>query len=289
MRNKTGLFDIVNIILMLGLIVVTLYPFWYMISVSLSGELSIMQGKVNFWPVDFTLGWYKTVFNDPRIGIGYRNTIMYAAVGTAIALMATSMGAFALSQKRMIFRKGIMLAIVFTILFGGGMIPSFLVVKELGILNTMWAMVLPGAVGTFNLLVFRTFFEGLPEELYDSGRIDGLNDIGLFFRIVMPLSKAVYAAIGLFSAVGIWNNFYSAIIYLRNPDLFPLTMILRDLIIKGTLDAEMAVQSTVGGDLVTTDALKFATIMATTLPILFLYPFLQKYFVKGVMLGSVKG
>ncbi|OUS77779.1 sugar ABC transporter permease [Paenibacillus sp. MY03] len=289
MRNKTGLFDIVNIILMLGLIVVTLYPFWYMISVSLSGELSVMQGKVNFWPVDFTLGWYKTVLNDPRIGIGYRNTIMYAAVGTAIALMATSMGAFALSQKRMIFRKGIMLAIVFTILFGGGMIPSFLVVKELGILNTMWAMVLPGAVGTFNLLVFRTFFEGLPEELYDSGRIDGLNDIGLFFRIVMPLSKAVYAAIGLFSAVGIWNNFYSAIIYLRNPDLFPLTMILRDLIIKGTLDAEMAVQSTVGGDLVTTDALKFATIMATTLPILFLYPFLQKYFVKGVMLGSVKG
>ncbi|QNK60136.1 carbohydrate ABC transporter permease [Paenibacillus sp. PAMC21692] len=289
MRNKTGLFDIVNIILMLGLIAVTLYPFWYMISVSLSGELSVMQGKVNFWPVDFTLGWYKTVFNDPRIGIGYRNTIMYAAVGTAIALMATSMGAFALSQKRMIFRKGIMLAIVFTILFGGGMIPSFLVVKELGILNTMWAMVLPGAVGTFNLLVFRTFFEGLPEELYDSGRIDGLNDIGLFFRIVMPLSKAVYAAIGLFSAVGIWNNFYSAIIYLRNPDLFPLTMILRDLIIKGTLDAEMAVQSTVGGDLVTTDALKFATIMATTLPILFLYPFLQKYFVKGVMLGSVKG
>ncbi|MHA6484996.1 carbohydrate ABC transporter permease [Paenibacillus sp. strain BS8-2] len=289
MKKKISIFDVVNVIIMLVVVVVTLYPFWYMISVSLSGELAVMQGKVSLWPVDFTLGWYETVFADPRIGTGYRNTLLYAVLGTAITLMATSMGAFALSQKRMIFRKGILLAIVFTILFGGGMIPSFLVIKEIGILNTIWAMVLPGAVGTFNLLVFRTFFEGLPEELYDSGRIDGLNDLGLFFRIVMPLSKAVYAAIGLFAAVGIWNNFYSAILYLRNPDLFPLTMILRDLIIKGTLATEMAVQASVGGDLVTTDALKFATIMATTLPILLLYPFLQKYFVKGVMLGSVKG
>ncbi|QJD86894.1 carbohydrate ABC transporter permease [Cohnella herbarum] len=289
MRTKVGVFDVVNVMIMIGLIVVTLYPFWYMISVSLSDELAVMQGKVSLWPVDFTFGWYEQVFNDPRITIGYRNTIFYTTLGTAIALMVTSMGAFALSQKRMLFRKWIMLAIVFTILFGGGMIPSFLVVKELGILNTPWAMMLPGAVGTFNLLVFRTFFEELPEELFDAGRIDGLKDIGLFLRIVVPLSKPVYAAIGLFSAVGIWNNFYSAILYLRNPDLFPLTMILRDLIIKGTLDAEMATQATVGGDLVTTDALKFATIMVTMLPILLLYPFLQKYFVKGVMLGSIKG
>lgn len=289
MRKKIGVFDVVNVLLMLGLIVVTLYPFWYMVSVSLSGDLAVMQGKVSLWPVDFTMKWYDRVLDDPRIGIGYRNTIFYASVGTLIALIATSMGAFALSQKKMLFRKYIMLAIVFTILFSGGMIPSFLVVKEMHLLNTPWAMMLPGAVGTFNLLVFRTFFEELPEELLDAGRIDGLKDIGLFFRIVMPLSKPVYAAIGLFCAVGLWNNFYSAILYLRSPDLFPLTVILQDLIIKGTLDTETALRASVGDDIITTDSLKFSTIMVTTLPILLLYPFLQRYFVKGVLLGSVKG
>lgn len=289
MRTKIGMFDVVNALSMIVLVVVTIYPFWYMANVSLSGELAVMQGKVSLWPVDFTTVWYEKVFADSRITTGYRNTIFYTVLGTAIALVATSMGAFALSQKKMIFRKPIMLAIVFTILFSGGMIPSFLVMKEFHLLNTIWAMVLPGAVNTFNLLVFRTFFEELPEELYDAGRIDGLKDLGLFFRIVVPLSKPVYAAIGLFCAVYLWNNFYGAIIYLRNPDLFPLTMILQDLIIKGTLAAEMATQSSIGGDVVKTDSLKFATIMVTSLPILMLYPFLQRYFVKGVMLGSIKG
>ena len=289
MKRKIGTFDVVNVIIMLVLLVVTLYPFWYMISVSLSDELSIMRGEVSLWPKGLTLEWYDQVFQDDRIGIGYKNTVLFTVVGTIIALIITSMGAFALSQKKMLFRKTFMLAIVFTILFSGGMIPSFLVVKELGILNTMWAMVLPGALSSFNLLVFRTFFEGLPEELYDSGRIDGLNDIGLFTRIVVPLSKPVYAAIGLFAAVGLWNNFYSAILYLRSPELFPLTMILRDLIIRGTIDLDAASRASAGEDMVVTDALKFATIIVSTLPILMLYPFLQKYFVKGVLLGSVKG
>lgn len=289
MKQKIGAFDVVNVIFMLVLMVVTLYPFWYMMSVSLSDELNIMKGAVSFWPKGLTMEWYNQVFQDARIGTGYRNTVLFTGVGTIIALIITSMGAFALSQKKMLFRKTFMLAIVFTILFSGGMIPSFLVVKELGILDTMWAMVLPGAISTFNLLVFRTFFEELPEELYDAGRIDGLNDIGLFARIVVPLSKPVYAAIGLFAAVGLWNNFYSAILYLRSPELFPLTMILRDLIIRGTIDLDAASSATAGGDMVVTDALKFATIIVSTLPILLLYPFLQKYFVKGVLLGSVKG
>ncbi|WP_168121487.1 carbohydrate ABC transporter permease [Paenibacillus sp. HB172176] len=289
MKKKIGAFDFMNVAVMIGLMAATVYPFWYMISVSLSGELAIMQGKVSFWPVNLTTGWYETVFHDPRIGTGYRNTVIYTVLGTIISLIVTSSGAFALSQRKLVHRRAFMMAIVFTILFSGGMIPSFLVVKELGLLNTVWAMVLPGSVSAFNLLVFRTFFEELPEELFDAGRIDGLQDIGLFFRIVVPLSKPVYAAIGLFAAVGLWNNFYSGILYLRNPELFPLTMILRDLIIAGQLDSEMAAQSSAGGDLVTTDALKFATIIVSTLPILMLYPFLQKYFVKGVMLGSVKG
>ena len=289
MKPKVGVFDVVNVLFMILLMIVTIYPFWYMISVSFSSELSIMRGEVSLWPVGMTTEWYEIVFADKRIGTGYRNTILYTVAGTIISLIITSMGAFALSQKKMLFRKSFMMAIVFTILFGGGMIPSFLVVKEIGILNTPWAMILPGVVSTFNLLVFRTFFQGLPEELFDSGKIDGLNDIGLYFRIVVPLSKPVFAAIGLFVAVGVWNNFYSAILYLRNPDLFPLTLVLRDLIIQGQLDRDVASQTAAGGDMVITDALKFATIIVSTLPILVLYPFLQKYFVKGVLLGSVKG
>lgn len=289
MKRKLTWFDALNVVFMILLMVITLYPFWYMASVSLSDELSVMRGEVAFWPVGFTTQWYEMVIADDRIATGYRNTVFYTVVGTLISLIITSMGAFALSQKRMVLRKTFMMAIVFTILFGGGMIPSFLVVKEIGILNTPWAMILPGAISTFNLLVFRTFFQELPEELFDAGRIDGLNDIGLFTRIIVPLSKPVYAAIGLFAAVGLWNNFYNAILYLRNPELFPLMLILRDLIIEGKLNDEMASQSSVGGDMVATDALEFATIIVSTLPILLLYPFLQKYFVKGVLLGSVKG
>ncbi|WP_168121504.1 carbohydrate ABC transporter permease [Paenibacillus sp. HB172176] len=289
MKRKTGPFDIANIMIMLVLVLVTAYPFWYMITVSFSSDIFVMRNEVSWWPKGFTLEWYQTVFKDDRIGTGYKNTVLYTAVGTVISLIITSMGAFAMSQKRMILRKPLMLLIVFTILFSGGMIPSFLVVKELHMLDSIWAMVLPGAVSTFNLLVFRTFFEGLPEELYDSGRIDGLHDIGLFFRIVMPLSKPVYAAIGLFEAVGLWNNFFKAILYLRSPEHFPLTIILRDLIIKGKIDEQMMSQAAAGGEIVVSDALKFATILVSTLPILLLYPFLQKYFVKGVLLGSVKG
>jgi len=189
----------------------------------------------------------------------------------------------------MVVRKPIMLGFVFTILFNGGMIPSYMVVQALGLLDTVWAMVIPGVVSTFNLLIFRAFFEGLPEELFDAGRVDGMNDIGIFLRLVVPLSKPVFAAIGLFVAVGIWNNFYSALIYLKSADMYPLQLILRDLVIAGTIASEAASQQQQGGDVLVADSLKYATIIVSTLPILVLYPFLQKYFVKGVLLGSIKG
>ncbi|WP_127588320.1 carbohydrate ABC transporter permease [Paenibacillus koleovorans] len=289
MRKKIEVFDVVNVVLMIGLMAVTLYPFWYMMVVSVSGEFHVLRNDVLLWPKGFTMEWYKIVLEDKKVITGYRNTVFYTVLGTFIALVVTSMGAFALSQKRMPLRKPLMLAIVFTILFGGGMIPSYLVAREIGILDTIWAMVLPGAVSTFNLLVFRAFFEGLPEELYEAGRMDGLNDIGLFARIVVPLSSPVYAAIGLFVAVGLWNEFYRAILYIRNPDLYPLMMVLQNLIVRGAQASQMASQASSGGDLVVSNALRFATIIFATLPILVLYPFLQKYFVKGVLLGSVKG
>jgi putative aldouronate transport system permease protein len=179
--------------------------------------------------------------------------------------------------------------IVFTILFSGGMIPSYLVMNKYGIVNTIWSMVLPGAVSAYYLLVFRTFFEGLPEELFDAGKIDGLEDFGIFIHIVIPLSKAVYAAIGLFVAVGIWNNYYSALIYLRDKSLFPLQVVLRDLVIAGSTASQAAgnVASRHNEDTIIV-SLKYATIIVSTVPILLVYPFLQKYFVKGMLIGAVK-
>lgn len=289
MKKKSGVFDFVNVLMMIGLMAITLYPFWYMISVSLSGDYFLIRNEVTLWPKGFTTQWYEMVINDGRIIKGYRNTIMYTVLGTSIALSITSMAAFALSQKKMMYRKQIMMLIIFTILFSGGMIPMFLVAKYVGILDSIWAMVLPGAVSTFHLLVFRTFFQQLPEEIFDSGRIDGLKDIGLFFRIVLPLSKPVFAAIALFEAVAMWNNFFKPILYLRTPDLFPLSMVLRELVIEGMLEKELAGQANAGGDVVQSNGLKFATVVFSTLPILLLYPFLQKYFVKGMLLGSVKG
>ncbi|MBO0992114.1 carbohydrate ABC transporter permease [Bacillus sp. SD088] len=286
MRNRRKLtsFTIVNAIILLGVALVTTYPFLHMMAVSLSGDVHVLRGDVNLIPKGLTLKNYLHVLSDPRIGTGYLNTLIYVTLGTVISLIITAMGAYALSKKRMIFRKGFMLMIVFTILFSGGMIPTFLVVKNLGLMDTVWAMVLPAAISTWNLIIMRTFFSStIPNELEESAKIDGLNDIGIFIRIVLPLSKPVLATIGLFYAVGIWNNFMLPLLYLRDNALYPLQIILRNMV----LVEEMA--SVSGTDaVVIQESIQYATILVSTLPILLLYPFLQKYFVKGVMIGSLK-
>ncbi|MGG4049255.1 carbohydrate ABC transporter permease [Paenibacillus favisporus] len=287
-RRRISLFTIVNTLILLGVAAVTLYPFVYMLAVSLSGDVYVMKGEVTLWPKGFNLRMYDLVLGDPKIWSAYRNTIIYTVLGTAIAMIITSMGAYALSRSDMTFHKGFTLLIVFTMFFSGGMIPTFLVVRSLGLVDTIWGMVLPGAVSTWNLILMRTFFSGIPKELEESGRIDGLNDIGIFFRIIVPLSKPVFATIALFYAVGIWNNFMNPLLYLRNPDLFPLQVILRNLVLAGSVSSGQVTQ--IGGDnMVVEDSLKFATIMVSTIPILIIYPFVQKYFVKGSMIGAVKG
>ena len=286
--KKISIFNIVNVIILLGVVVATLYPFIYMISVSLSKDIYVLRGEVWLWPKGFNLEMYKLVLNDPRILTAYTNTILYTVTGTLIALAVTSVGAYAISKKEMVFQKFFMMLIVFTMFFSGGMIPTFLIVKNMGMMDTLWAMVLPGAVSTWNLIIMRTFFRGIPIELEESGRIDGLTDFGIFLRIVLPLSKAVLATIGLFCAVGIWNNFYQALLYLRDSDLYPLQVVLRNIVLAGQVNNSDV--TSVGGDnLIVEESLKFATIIVSTLPILLVYPFLQKYFVKGVMIGSVKG
>jgi putative aldouronate transport system permease protein len=287
-KNKITLSSLIIGFILLCVVLATLYPFLYMIAVSLSKDVYVLKGEVSIWPKGLNFKVYKIVFDDPRILSAYRNTITYVVLGTSLSLLVTSLGAYALSKKQMLFHKTFTYIIVFTMFFGGGMIPTFLVVKSIGLIDTIWGMVLPTAISTWNLIIMRTFFFNIPHELEESGKIDGLNDIGIFFHIVIPLTKAVFATIGLFYAVGIWNNFYSALLYLRSENHFPLQVVLRNIVLLGQVKS--ANVSSVGGDnLVVGDSLKFAVIMVSTLPILVVYPFLQKYFVKGAMIGSVKG
>ncbi|GAB6931518.1 carbohydrate ABC transporter permease [Paenibacillus sp. JCM 10914] len=287
MKQKFNWFDVLNAVILCGVVVACLYPFVYMLAVSLSDSASIAKGQVWLWPKGFNIDMYQYVFEDGRVMKGYKNTLIYVILGTAISLIVTALGAYALSKTKMVMCKPILLMIVFTMFFGGGMIPTFLVVKELGLVNTVWGMVLPGAVGTWNLLIMRTFFIGMPQELEESGKIDGLSEIGIFFRIILPLSKPVLATIGLYYAVGMWNNFMGPLLYLRDADLQPLQVILRNIVLSGQLIGSEG--PIIGDTVVVEDGLKFATIMVSTLPILMVYPFIQKYFVKGALIGSVKG
>ncbi|MEK3769565.1 carbohydrate ABC transporter permease [Paenibacillus sp. FSL R5-0887] len=281
-------FNVVSTFILLVVVVVTLYPFLHMLAVSLSSDVHVMKNTVSFWPKGFNLNMYKLVLGDSQIWVAYKNTLIYTVLGTLISLVVTSTGAYALSRSDMALRKSFTLLIVVTMFFSGGMIPTFLVVRSLDMVDTVWGMVLPGAVSTWNLILMRTFFSGIPKELEESGRIDGLNDIGIFIRIIVPLSKASFATIALFYAVGMWNNFIYPLLYLRSPDLFPLQVLLRNLVLAGS--ASSGDVTSIGGDnMVIEESLKYATIMVSTLPILIVYPFVQKYFVKGAMIGAVKG
>lgn len=285
--KKWTWFDYLNIILLFSVVIATLFPFLYMINVSLSANHFVMRNEVTLWPKGFTLEYYKIVFEDPRMFRGYKNTLIYVTLGTTLALICTSMAAYALARK-MTLHKFFTLMIVFTMLFQGGMIPTFLVVKSLGIMDSIWAMVLPGMVSVWNLIIMRTFFRGIPSEIIDSGKVDGLNEIGVFVRLVLPLSKPVMATIGLFYAVALWNNFIFALLYLRDSNLFPLQAILRNIVIAGQINSADVANSS-GEDRIIDESLRFATIIFGTLPILLVYPFIQKHFVKGAMIGSVKG
>lgn len=287
MKPKWNWFDALNALILTGVVGACLYPFVYMLAVSLSDSASIASGEVWLWPKGFNLDMYQYVFEDGRVLKGYKNTLIYVVLGTAISLLVTALGAYSLSKAKLVMGKPILMLIVFTMFFNGGMIPTFLVVKELGFVNTIWGMVLPGAVATWNLLIMRTFFMGMPQELEESGKIDGLSEIGIFFRIVLPLSKPVLATIGLYYAVGMWNNFMGPLLYLRDADMQPLQVILRNIVLSGQLTGTDG--PVVGDIVVVEEGLKFATIMVSTLPILLVYPFIQKYFVKGALIGSVKG
>ncbi|WP_246083622.1 carbohydrate ABC transporter permease [Nonomuraea diastatica] len=280
-------FQVVNAVVLTGVVVVTLYPFINIVARSFSEERYILSGEVNLIPRGFNLTTYQIVVADPMFWTNYRNTVVYTVVATAIAMVLTTCYAYVLSKRHLKGRTFLIWVAVFTMFFNGGLIPNYVLVNSLGLTNSIWAIVLPNAISVFNLLVMKAFFENLPGDLEEAAAIDGLNTYGILGRIVLPLSKAVIATMVLFYAVSFWNSWFSAFLYLNRTELFPVTVYLRN-IIAGATGAENAGAG--AADLTQVAAnIQSVTIMLTVLPILAVYPFVQRYFVSGVMLGAVKG
>lgn len=288
---STIVFDTVNLIFLLLVITVILYPLIYIISSSFSSTDAVLGGKVWLWPVEPTLNAYKVAFDYGKIWSGYYNSFIYTVLGTVVGVLVTTFAAYPLSIRNLPGKRFISMIFLFTMLFGGGMIPTYLLVKELHMLNSIWAMILPGAVSAWNIIVMRTYFENtIPQELYEAAELDGCSSFGIFWRIVLPLSGAIVAVVALFFAVSLWNSYFSALIYLSDDKMYPLQIVLRDILILN--DMEMSS----GADVALIEAqqglanvLRYVLIVIATLPLLIVYPFVQKFFVKGVMIGSVKG
>lgn len=283
------LFDAGNIVIMLLMVVITLYPLYHVLMASVSNSRLLLGHEgLLLWPQGMSFGAYKLVFQNPNILNGYKNTLIVVVCGTAINLLMTSLGAYVLSRKQVPWTKPLTLFIVFTMFFSGGLIPTYLLVNNwLHLGNGLLALIIPGAISTWNLIIMRTSFAAIPESLIESAKIDGAHDFTILFRIVLPLSMPVIAVMILFYGVQHWNAWFSAMIYLRDREWFPLQLILREILIQNSTDY---LSGSSAGDIESVgESVKYATIIVSTLPILLIYPFLQKYFVKGVMIGSIKG
>ncbi|RYN11949.1 sugar ABC transporter permease [Bifidobacterium animalis subsp. animalis] len=281
--------DIAIAVIITLIVLAIIYPLWFIVIASFSQPDAVASGQVILLPKGVSLSGYAKILSDSRIWIGYRNTILYTLVGTAVNLVVTIPAAFALSRREFKPRRIIMFLFAFTMFFSGGLIPSYLLIKQLGLLNSMWVFILPGAFGVYNMIIARSFFESsIPEELYDSARVDGVSYFGFFLRIVLPLSSAIIAVIGLYCFVGHWNDYFTGLIYIRDQSKQPLQNILQMILL-----ANQTQSGTAGMSAAQTqnfaDQIKFGVIIVSTLPLLVLYPFLQKYFNKGVMIGAVKG
>lgn len=291
MRVSLGehIFRVCNTLFLSALMIVTMYPILYVAFASFSEPALMMGHKGILWkPLGFSLETYGAVFSNPMILLGYRNTLFIVIVGVALNLLLTSFAAYALSRKTLQYRKQLTLFIVFTMFFSGGLIPFYLLVRGLGITDTLWALILPTAISAFNLIIMRTSFEAVPDALEESAKIDGANDFSILFRIFLPLCKPVLAVVGLYYGVSHWNSWFNAMIFLQDRSLYPLQLILREILIIGEANsmAEGASQDEI---IILGETLKYATIMVATLPIFLVYPFLQKYFVKGALIGAIKG
>lgn len=282
-------FTAVNTIALLLMCAVMLYPFIMLLAQSFSSAGAISAGKVNLFPVDFNLDTYRAVANNGSFWRSYGNTVVYTVIGTTIAMVLTTTYAFVLSKKHLRGRSLLIGIAVFTMFFNGGIVPNYVLISSLGMKNTMWAVILPPALSVFNLLVMKAFFENLPTELEEAAHIDGLSWFGIFFRITLPLSKAVIATMVLFYSVQYWNDWFAAFLYLDRTDLFPVTLFLRNLIAGASTAASEGAAASGSAVSDINANIQSVTMILILIPILCVYPFVQRYFVSGIMLGSVKG
>lgn len=276
-------FGLLNTALLTLFCLFVLFPLVHMLAVSFSGGYHVLRGEVTFWPKGMTLYTYRSLLSDNSIPHAYWNTIRYTFLGTALAIFMTSICAYPLSRPKFFGRKFFSFLAIFTMLFNVGMVANFMVVYSLGLKNTIYAILFPTAINVYNMVIMRTFFQGIPEEIYESANLDGANDLRTFFQIILPISKPVIASIVLFYAVGKWNEFMPALLYMDNKKDYPMQMILRNIVLSSQATDTSTDSALVG------QSLKYAAIFITIAPILAVYPFLQKFFTKGIMIGSLKG
>ncbi|WP_080875259.1 carbohydrate ABC transporter permease [Oceanobacillus timonensis] len=284
-------FDWINTIFLLIILVLIVYPLIFVLSASISDPQAVSSGRMWLWPVDITFKGYERVFANDAIWLGYKNTIIYTFVGTAIHLFVLLPCAYALSRKELMAKKLILWFILFTMLFNGGLIPTYLVVQSLGMLDTMWAIIIPNVVGAWSILVARAFFQqSIPDQLVEASKIDGASDFYIFLRVVLPLSLPIIAVMALFHAVNLWNQYFNALIYLSDRDKYPLQLILREILVVNQMqlnDPGGSAESLVD-QVKTAGLIKYAVIIVSSLPLLLVYPFVQRFFVQGVLIGSIK-
>ncbi len=284
------IFDNFNILFLVLLVFATLYPIYYIFIVSISDGNLVTRGMIKWIPMDITFDAYKVVLKNPEIWRTYGNTLLYTTVGTMINVIMTALCAYPLSRKDFYGRGIFIFMVAVTMFISGGLIPTYLVVQKLGLVDTMWALVLPPAISTFNMIIMKTYFEGIPMALQESAYLDGANEIQVLFKIIIPLSLPVMATMVLFYSVHHWNSFFPALIYLNDSDKFPVQVLLRNIVIAGEFSDQTAdIGSASSNFRVVAANYKFAVIIITILPILVVYPYLQKYFVKGAMIGALKG
>ncbi|TCC01545.1 carbohydrate ABC transporter permease [Kribbella soli] len=269
---------------------VVLLPLLYIVASSFSSPAAVSSGRVLFWPVEFSLRGYNAVFDNPQIVQGYLNSLFYTVVGTIVSVTMTVAIAYPLSRRSLVGRNVVMTLILFTMLFTGGLIPTYLVVQSAGLLDTRWALILPQAIGVWQVIIARTYFRtAIPDELVEAAQLDGCGDLRFLWSVVIPLAKPMIAVVALMYAIMQWNSYFDALIYLKNPDLFPLQLVLRNILILnttggGAVDASVVIQRQELADL-----LKYSLIVVASVPVLLIYPFVARYFTKGILIGAVKG
>lgn len=283
------IFNVVNIAFMIFMVVITLYPILYVVFASFSTPRKFMMHYGPLWyPLDFNLVSFEAVFKNPNIWNGYRNTIFIVVVGVAINMALTMLGGYLLSRKNWMFQKIMSLSIIFTMYFSGGLIPFYLTVRELNLDNTLWSLIIPTAISTYNMIIMRTAFAAIPDSLEESAKLDGASHLIILTKIMVPLVVPTIAVLVLYYGVAHWNAWFNAMIFLRDRSKYPLQLILREILIQNSLN-DMTLGAGMDDKEMIAETIKYAVIVVSTVPILCLYPFLQKYFVKGVMIGAVKG